>query len=146
MSQSIFKQPIKKQPKSAKTVNKANEITAPKTTKHIPKKLTYDSKLSDLYGSEQKKLNFSEYVFLSSDNTKKTNENINTTNSRKISESYESYDDAKSVSSLKTNSSVKYKTPKKTRTSDFKTKYKTEICKYWEIEKTCRFGDNVILI
>jgi hypothetical protein len=144
MSQSNFKQPAKKS-KSAKIAIKANECTAPKTTKQIPKKLNYDSKITELFANEQKKLNFSEYLFLAPDN-KKTNENINTANSRKISESYDSYDDTRSVSSLKTNSSVKYKTPTKSKTGDFKTKYKTEMCKYWQIEKSCKYGDNVIYI
>ena len=142
MSQSNFKQPTKKA-KSGKTAIKANENTAPKTIKQIPKKLNYDSKIAELFVNEQKKLNFSEYILLAPEN-KKTNENINTINSRKISENYDSYDDTKSVSSLKTNSSVKYKTPKKTKTGDFKTKYKTEMCKYWQIEKSCKYGDNVI--
>ncbi len=28
---------------------------------------------------------------------------------------------------------------------DFKVKYKTEKCKFWEINKTCKFGEGVIL-
>lgn len=28
-------------------------------------------------------------------------------------------------------------------TSEFKTKYKTEICKFWQLNNSCRFGDNV---
>jgi hypothetical protein len=156
MSQSVFKTQNKKQTKSAKLSSRANETTTPKTTKQIPKKLNYDSKISELFEkcvNDQKKSNFSEYVFLSPET--KTKENINTINhnqpkrkrsqqsERKISENYESYDETKSVSSLKTNSSVKYKTPKKNKKDDFKTKYKTDICKYWEIEKSCKFGDNV---
>ena len=31
----------------------------------------------------------------------------------------------------------------KTKADDFKTKYKTELCKYYEINGTCKFGDNV---
>lgn len=142
MSQSNFKKPIKSYSKSAKTTIKANQSTAPKSTKQIPKKLNYDAKINELFANEQKKINFSEYVFLTPN---KTNENINTANSRKTSENYESLDETKSVSSLKTNSSVKYKTPKKRKTDDFKAKYKTEKCKYWEIEGSCKFGENVIL-
>lgn len=32
---------------------------------------------------------------------------------------------------------------KKSLELDFKIKYKTEKCKYWEINQTCKFGDNV---
>jgi hypothetical protein len=142
MSQSNFKQPTKKA-KTAKTTIRTNENTAPKTTKQIPKKLNYDSKIAELLANENNKLNFSEYILLAPEN-KKTNENINTNNSRKISENYDSYDDNRSVSSLKTNSSVKYKTPRKNKSGDFKTKYKTEMCKYWQIEKSCKYGDSVI--
>lgn len=28
-------------------------------------------------------------------------------------------------------------------THDFKTKWKTEICHYWEVNGTCKYGDNV---
>ena len=31
----------------------------------------------------------------------------------------------------------------KTKSDDFKTKYKTELCKYYEINGTYKFGDNV---
>jgi hypothetical protein len=27
--------------------------------------------------------------------------------------------------------------------NDFRVKYKTEICKYWEVNKECKFGDSV---
>ena len=26
---------------------------------------------------------------------------------------------------------------------DYKTKYKTEVCRFWEINQTCKFGENV---
>ena len=31
----------------------------------------------------------------------------------------------------------------KSKANDFKIKYKTELCKYYEINGTCKFGDNV---
>jgi len=30
--------------------------------------------------------------------------------------------------------------------SDFRAKYKTEICKFWALNKDCRYGDNVYLL
>ena len=35
---------------------------------------------------------------------------------------------------------------KKSIELDFKIKYKTEKCKFWEINQTCKFGDNVKFI
>jgi hypothetical protein len=32
---------------------------------------------------------------------------------------------------------------KKNVDSDFRAKYKTEICKFWGVNKECRYGDNV---
>jgi butyrate response factor 1 len=32
---------------------------------------------------------------------------------------------------------------KKSVDSDFRAKYKTEICKFWGLNKECRYGDNV---
>ncbi len=34
-------------------------------------------------------------------------------------------------------------TNNKITSEDFKAKYKTELCKFWEINKTCKYGDNV---
>ena len=36
--------------------------------------------------------------------------------------------------------------PYRPKADDFKTKYKTELCKYFEINGTCKYGDNVRLI
>jgi hypothetical protein len=33
---------------------------------------------------------------------------------------------------------------KKSGESDFRVKYKTEKCKFWELNKVCKYGDNVI--
>jgi len=33
---------------------------------------------------------------------------------------------------------------KKSVDADFRQKYKTEICKFWELNKECRYGNNVI--
>lgn len=35
------------------------------------------------------------------------------------------------------------KNPKKISDLDFRVKYKTEKCKFWEINKSCKFGDGV---
>ena len=35
---------------------------------------------------------------------------------------------------------------KKSGDSDFRQKYKTEICKFWGYNKECRYGDNVFLL
>ena len=35
------------------------------------------------------------------------------------------------------------KQPKKNSEVDFRVKYKTEKCKFWEINKTCKFGEGV---
>lgn len=32
---------------------------------------------------------------------------------------------------------------RKSTDGDFRAKYKTEICKFWELNKECRYGDNV---
>lgn len=32
---------------------------------------------------------------------------------------------------------------KKSIDGDFRVKYKTEICKFWELNKMCKYGDNV---
>ncbi len=34
----------------------------------------------------------------------------------------------------------------KGKNSDFKLKYKTEKCKFWELDKECKYGDNVRII
>jgi len=34
-------------------------------------------------------------------------------------------------------------TKKKSVEVDFRMKYKTEICKFWELNKDCRYGSNV---
>jgi hypothetical protein len=34
---------------------------------------------------------------------------------------------------------------KKSIDIDFRMKYKTEICKFWELNKECRYGNNVII-
>jgi hypothetical protein len=35
---------------------------------------------------------------------------------------------------------------KKLNDNGFRIKYKTEICKYWEVHKTCTYGDTVLKI
>jgi len=35
------------------------------------------------------------------------------------------------------------KAPKKNSEIDFRVKYKTEKCKFWEINKSCKFGEGV---
>jgi hypothetical protein len=64
---------------------------------------------------------------------------------RKYSDNCDSNDETKSISSIKTKDSFYSKTPgdNAKKSNDFKVKYKTEICKYWDINKFCRFGDNV---
>ncbi len=34
---------------------------------------------------------------------------------------------------------------KKYSDNDFRAKYKTEICKFWEVHRTCKYADSVIL-
>jgi hypothetical protein len=62
---------------------------------------------------------------------------------RKNSENCDSNDETKSVSSIGTKESALCQTPNAKKSNDFKVKYKTEICKFWDINKTCKFGDNV---
>lgn len=38
------------------------------------------------------------------------------------------------------------KQPKKNSEIDFRVKYKTEKCKFWEINQTCKFGEGVSYI
>jgi hypothetical protein len=35
---------------------------------------------------------------------------------------------------------------KKSIDTDFRIKYKTEKCKFWEVNKVCKYGDNVYII
>ncbi len=44
------------------------------------------------------------------------------------------------------NSLHENQTNKPKKSEDFKTKFKTEICKFWQLNKICKFGDNVIII
>jgi len=32
----------------------------------------------------------------------------------------------------------------KKKSDDFKIKFKTELCKFWELDAVCKYGDNVI--
>ncbi len=34
----------------------------------------------------------------------------------------------------------------KKKSDDFKNKFKTEMCKFWELDAACKFGDNVKLL
>lgn len=34
-------------------------------------------------------------------------------------------------------------TPRNKKSDDFKVKFKTEKCKFWEIDRSCKYGDNV---
>ena len=43
----------------------------------------------------------------------------------------------------KINNKTKEKTTFKSKADDYKIKYKTELCKYYEINGCCKFGDNV---
>lgn len=54
-------------------------------------------------------------------------------------------DDSTSNSSInQLNSSFNSTVNNKQKLSDdFKTKYKTEVCRFWEINRSCKFGDNV---
>ncbi len=36
--------------------------------------------------------------------------------------------------------------PQNKAANEFKTKYKTEICKFWQVNSNCRFGDKVFLL
>ena len=50
--------------------------------------------------------------------------------------------------SYKTNSNTPIiikdkKETKKFTDNDFRAKYKTEICKFWQVHKNCKYGDNV---
>jgi hypothetical protein len=66
---------------------------------------------------------------------------------RKYSDNCDSNDETQSMSSINTKDSIYSKTPKALQKStDFKVKYKTEICKYWAINQSCKFGDNVSLV
>jgi hypothetical protein len=64
---------------------------------------------------------------------------------RKYSDNCDSNDETKSVSSINTKESQYCQTPKANKSNDFKVKYKTEICKFWDMNKICKFGDNVRL-
>jgi hypothetical protein len=65
------------------------------------------------------------------------------TPNRKYSDNCDSNDETKSISSIYTTDSIYSKTPGKKSGNDFKVKYKTEMCKYWDMYKSCKFGDNV---
>jgi len=69
---------------------------------------------------------------------------LSTPSTRKYSDYCDSNDETKSVSSINTNKeSIYCKTPTNAKKSnDFKVKYKTEKCKFWEINHSCRYGDN----
>jgi hypothetical protein len=80
---------------------------------------------------------------ISTENSK--NKKFSTPSSnRKNSDYCDSNDETKSVSSINTKDTIFCQTPTKAKKSnDFKVKYKTEICKFWDMNKYCKFGDNV---
>lgn len=72
---------------------------------------------------------------------KKFNSRKYSRDSANDSTSYEDFYE-KEVVMVSTPPRQKNKVPFKSNASDFKIKYKTELCKYFEINGTCKFGDN----
>ena len=48
------------------------------------------------------------------------------------------------TSNIETDNDLTRSVNKKSVDVDFRQKYKTEICKFWELNKECRYGNNVI--
>ncbi len=69
-----------------------------------------------------------EYLFLREPGFAKTSMSQNSLN-----RSNETSDDSTNMPLMK----------KKSIDADFRAKYKTEICKFWGVNKDCRYGDNV---
>jgi hypothetical protein len=78
--------------------------------------------------------NLNSYAF-----NKSRNESLN--QKRKNSEDCGSVDgDLNSIGSPNTSVNINSKNKK---SEDFKLKFKTEKCKFWEIDNNCKYGDNV---
>jgi hypothetical protein len=73
------------------------------------------------------------------------NKKLSTPSTRKYSDNCDSMDETKSVSSINTNCKTPKNAKKGSIDNNFKVKYKTEICKYWDLSGTCKFGENVRL-
>lgn len=78
-----------------------------------------------------------EYTGLSYlNNLNNTNLNNNNSNTNNLISNFQAANDSQLFS----------KQPKKNSEIDFRVKYKTEKCKFWEINQTCKFGEGVNLI
>jgi hypothetical protein len=70
-----------------------------------------------------------------SDSAYKTEEIVQSRNSKNSDDiTTDDYDDEK------------FQPRKRNTDNDFRKKYKTEICKFWSINQTCKFGDKVNIL
>lgn len=65
---------------------------------------------------------------------------------RKININY--IDSSPEVKTINKSNRISFKSPSTSNTDkdDFKLKYKTERCKYWDLYKDCKYKDNVSLL
>ena len=144
---SYFKKQYQKGKSGIKSYNKYNE-------NEVFNKIINETSSSKKDNQNKSNIQSEYKIYLKEENyNNKSNKNFNKfsdKNNRKFSgdsanesTSNEDNNEITKFPNNKINNKTKEKTTFKSKADDFKIKYKTELCKYYEINGCCKFGDNV---